>query len=110
MNTGNKIKEVRIKKNISQTQLAETLGTSQSAITAIENNKRIPKIETLERIAEALDVSVLALLPSSVSDGAIVPTPEERTLLETISSLNQEGKKKVCEYASDISKIPEYRN
>ena len=109
MDIGNKIKEVRIKKNISQILLAEMTGTTQAAITAIENNKRIPKIETLSRIAAALDVCVLALLPSSITDGAIIPTQEERALLAAVSDLNDTGIKKVCEFAEDISTNPKYR-
>ena len=109
MTTGNKIKEIRLKKNISQTQLAEMLGTSQAAVTSIENNKRIPRIETLSRIAAALDTSVLSLLPSEISEGSIIPSPEDRELLEAVSDLNTAGRKKVREYAADLSKNPDYR-
>jgi len=109
MNTGDKIRSIRTKKNISQTQLAEKLGTSQAAITAIENNKRIPKFDTLSRIAAALDVSVVDLLPSFITNGVIVPTQEERALLAAVSDLNDTGIKKVCEFAEDISTNPKYR-
>ena len=64
METYNRIKEVRTKKHISQAELASMLDTSQSALAAYENGRKTPKLETLSRIAAALDVSVLALLPS----------------------------------------------
>ena len=107
MNT--KIKEIRLKKNISQTQLAEMTGTTQAAITAIENNKRAPRIETLMRIAAALDTSVLSLLPSEISEGAAILSPEDRELLEAVSDLNDSGRKKVREYAADLGNNPNYR-
>ena len=107
MNT--RIKEIRLKKNISQTQLAEMTGTTQAAITAIENNKRVPRIETLMRIAAALDTSVLSLLPSEISEGAAILSPEDRELLEAVSDLNDSGRKKVREYAADLGNNPNYR-
>jgi len=108
MNTGNIIREIRTRKNISQAQLAQMIETSQAAVAAIENNKRIPKLSTLTRIADALEVNVLALLPSDITHGSIVPSERERELLEAVSDLNDTGKKKVIEYARDLSKIEEY--
>ncbi len=105
----NKIKEIRTKKNITQNELAEILGITQPSLAAIESSKRTPKLETLTRIAAALDVSVLALLPSEISNGAIVPSPEEREIIEAVSVLNDTGKEKVREYIRDISINPDYR-
>lgn len=41
--------------NLSQRELAELCGTTQSAIARFESGARPPKIDTLIRIAEALD-------------------------------------------------------
>lgn len=109
MDIGNIIKQARIKKNLSQYQLADMLGTTQPMLAAYENNKRTPKLETLMRIAAALDTSVLSLLPSEISEGSIIPSPEDRELLEAVSDLNTAGRKKVREYAADLSKNPDYR-
>lgn len=105
----NNIRRIRENKNISQRQLAEEIGSSQPTIAAYESGQKIPKLETFLRIAAALDVSVLALLPSSITDGAIIPTQEERALLAAVSDLNDTGIKKVCEFAEDISTNPKYR-
>ena len=110
MNVGNKIKELRIKKNFSQVQLAEAIGSAQALITAYENNKRIPRLDTLQRIAAALDVSMLALLPSEITAGSVKLSPEDEKLLALVEELNPEGKKKVQEYAEDLTKIPAYRS
>ena len=104
-----RIKEIRNKKNISQVQLAELLGITQPSLAAIESGKRVPKLETLMRIAAALDTSVLSLLPSEISEGAAILSPEDRELLEAVSDLNTAGRKKVGEYAADLSKNPDYR-
>ena len=105
----NNIKSIREKKHISQKQLAAAIGTSQSAIAEYESGQKTPKLETLSRIAEALDTSVLALLPSDMTEYAIIPTEYEAELLAVVSFLNDAGQKKVMEYARDILKISDYR-
>jgi transcriptional regulator with XRE-family HTH domain len=40
---------------LSQTELADLVGTTQSAIARLESGGRPPRIDTLLRIAEALD-------------------------------------------------------
>lgn len=57
-NFGNRIKELRIKHGLSQTELADKTGVSEQAISFYENGKRHPKIETWQKIANALDTSI----------------------------------------------------
>jgi DNA-binding Xre family transcriptional regulator len=45
----------RTAKNLSQRELAELVGTTQSAIARLEAGGRPPRIDTLLKIAEALD-------------------------------------------------------
>lgn len=56
---GNRIKELRIKHGLSQTELADKTGVSKQAISFYENGKRHPKIETWQKIANALNTSVV---------------------------------------------------
>jgi transcriptional regulator with XRE-family HTH domain len=44
---------------LSQKELAELTGTTQSAIARLESGGRPPRIDTLLRIAEALDVELI---------------------------------------------------
>jgi transcriptional regulator with XRE-family HTH domain len=56
---GNKIKELRKSKGITQNELATILGLkSQSTIASIENNKNKPSSELLIKIAEYFNVTV----------------------------------------------------
>ncbi|MBQ9538130.1 MAG: helix-turn-helix transcriptional regulator [Treponema sp.] len=55
------IRKIRQEKGISQLRLSIFCGTSASYIGLMETYKNIPKLSTIERIAEALDVPVLEL-------------------------------------------------
>jgi predicted transcriptional regulator len=58
--------ERRIAMNMSQRELAELCGTTQSAIARLERGGRPPRIDTLLRIADALDCELLVeLVPRS---------------------------------------------
>lgn len=61
-----KVSERRVAMNMSQRRLAELCGTTQSAIARLERGGRPPRIDTLLRIAEALDCDlVVELSPRS---------------------------------------------
>lgn len=61
----NKIKEVLFFKKKSQKWLAEQLGISTTAMTAICNNKSQPHLKDLKRMAQILDVDICELLVST---------------------------------------------
>ena len=55
------IKRIRKEKGISQEKLAEACNTATSYIGLMEIYKNVPKLSTIERIADALGVDPLAL-------------------------------------------------
>ena len=57
-----KVAQRRIERGLSQRELAERVGTTQSAIARLERGGRPPRIDTLLRIAEALDCELLVEL------------------------------------------------
>jgi transcriptional regulator with XRE-family HTH domain len=57
-----KLKELQIKKGISQVKLAMDLHLTQNSISRYENNQREADYETLIRIADYFDVSLDELL------------------------------------------------
>ena len=54
-----KVSARRVEKNLSQRELAELCGTTQSAIARLERGGRPPRIDTLMRIAEALECELI---------------------------------------------------
>ena len=63
-NIAGKVAERRVAMNMSQRELAELCGTTQSAIARLERGGRPPRIDTLLRIADALECDlVVELVP-----------------------------------------------
>ena len=58
---GERLKEIREKKKITQAELAKKTGIKQSAISSYENDKYMPNIENLRAICNALSVSAADL-------------------------------------------------
>jgi transcriptional regulator with XRE-family HTH domain len=62
------VAEQRQARGLSQKELAELVGTTQSAIARLESGGRPPRIDTLLRIANALDCElVVQLRPRTVT-------------------------------------------
>lgn len=51
---GSQVKEARIKKDMTQRELADTVGTYQPSIARIESGKVLPSLAFLKRITDSL--------------------------------------------------------
>lgn len=65
-----RIKEIRMRKDISQKELAAALGIAPNTLSQYENGKREPDIKTLERISDFLNVTIDCLLGRSQKKAA----------------------------------------
>lgn len=74
MTVGEQIKALRENAGLTQTELGEKVGVSGVAIMRYEKNKRQPRIEHLQRIADALEVPVTDLFDNEPLVLAIVKT------------------------------------
>lgn len=70
MNIGEKIRKLRIEKNLTQKQLAEMAGIAEITVRQYESGKRMPKLIPLLGIADALQVSAYELegIPAPKND------------------------------------------
>jgi transcriptional regulator with XRE-family HTH domain len=59
---GKKLREVRLKKKLSQGDVARTLGVHRSYISGLERGRRNPSLLTIQKIAKAIDISPKELL------------------------------------------------
>ena len=132
MDIGDKIKKIRREKNLTQKELAQKLGTSPQNLAQYENGKRNPKLKTIRQLADALDVPLYELVTDwgefsqeeLLDDFVNSPSqkkpdvhdykfygkfPMPYIIQDIYGSLNATGKKKLADYAEDLTKIPEYR-
>lgn len=71
MKFSEKLKELRIKNEYSQEQLAELLNVSRQAITKWESGKGMPDIDNIKAIADLFDVTLDSLLDDGESTGTL---------------------------------------
>jgi transcriptional regulator with XRE-family HTH domain len=55
---GARIRRARLRKGLTQTELARRIDTADAQISRWENGRAFPSLGTLEAIADALDVSI----------------------------------------------------
>ena len=74
---GERLKNIRKVRNISKFRLADMMGTEQSTIAKLENGAGYPKLPTLYKISEALNISVSDILAESPPSKDGMLSPEE---------------------------------
>jgi len=58
-----KLKEIRLQKNLKQTEVAQKAGLNANYYTKVERGEAKPSVETLEKILKALQVKSSDVLP-----------------------------------------------
>ena len=121
MTIGDTLKQARLNAGLTQKQLGEKCGMADSAIRKYESGKIKPKIETLKKIAAALNVSVIDLADFDTATEILADdinqirmrygqeTPQYYRMIEAFSTLNHTGAEKAAVAVEDLSKVPEYR-
>jgi len=62
MTLGDRIRYYRLQKRLSQEQLGKTIGVEPGVISNYENNKNIPLVETVIKLAQTFEISTDNLL------------------------------------------------
>ena len=135
MTIGKKILELRVQNGLTQKQLADMCGFSQSALNLWENGKRQPKINQVQKIASTLKVSINDLLESNLDDSPIYHVykknndlnsdlfldykthaltqgiswePIDIKMIKIFKTLNEAGQAKAIERVEELTEIPRY--
>lgn len=80
-----RLRELRVSRNMTQSQLADLLGVAKSTVSMYENGKREPDLETLEAIADIFNVDLNSLAGSKAVDNIfkiqnIMPLPYNKMI------------------------------
>jgi transcriptional regulator with XRE-family HTH domain len=72
VNVGQRLRELRLQRNLSIRALAERSGLNVNTFSLIENNKTSPSVSTLQQIAQALQVPMSAFFETTHDHNKVV--------------------------------------
>ncbi len=113
--TADQLLAMRKKRGLTQKELAEKVGTTQAVISRLENVSVKPSLDTIVRIAEALDAVVEVQLkpledlkPFGEEDEecAEVSQNKQETLNSILHYERRKPEKQEVEYSINIEKVP----
>jgi transcriptional regulator with XRE-family HTH domain len=103
LDISDRLRSVREQRKLSQGDIQARTGLLRCYVSRVENGHTIPSIETLEKLARALDLPLYQLL----YDGELPPTPPHHTKtkgpLPVYSHKNRHFFRKLTEYLSRMS-------
>lgn len=130
MTIGENIKKFRKERGLTQKQLGEKCGIDEANLRKYELDKQSPRIETLRKIAYALDVYTYDLLYDEetaadkktqeiseigmkfINNGNLdMPDNDDvanEILLRNFNRLNKSGKKEAYKRVGELTEIPRY--
>ena len=109
MNHANNLRKLWEAKGLTQPELAELFGSTQSAISNYESGTREPDISLLMRFAEYFDVTVDYLvgstdLPFRIDSGKIFYTELEKEILLLCRELPEEDQEQMAAIGRHLKK------
>lgn len=100
---GKRILEIRIKRNYTQEQLAEKIGSVASYVSNIERNNKCPSLPLLRKIVKVLDTSFDYLLIDDFKTNKQLEIKHREMFIE-IEKLDEKTQKEFFNLTSNIIK------
>ncbi|MCQ6560298.1 helix-turn-helix domain-containing protein [Paenibacillus mendelii] len=94
MTMGDRLRELRLRKSISQEEVAKQIGITRSAYSHYEINNRQPVYETLKKLAALFNVSLDYIIggeQSAKADPQVMP--EALEIIRILNSMDQDKRK-----------------
>jgi transcriptional regulator with XRE-family HTH domain len=92
---GNRIREVRLERKLTQTELARQIGIQQSDLSRMEKGEYRVSLDVLFRLLRTLELS-LGEFFGDLNRGDL--TREETTLLQSFRMLSSEGQREALDF------------
>jgi len=99
-NFGERVRMLRERHGITLKQLAQISGLSDRYIIQVEQGAANPSLETVRRLALALQTSVTGLLPEDVKTTAAEPTGPARKIVELLEGRSNEQISRIADAVS----------
>ncbi|MBO8158858.1 helix-turn-helix transcriptional regulator [Thermosyntropha sp.] len=102
MNLNEKIKELRLQKNLTQEQLGKLIGVTTSMIGMYETGARKPSLEVLTKLANCFDVSIDYLLGREdelqINREEMFRDPDIRAIARAAQNMTSEQRKDLARF------------
>ena len=122
---GENIKRERLKRGMTQSELASILGVSDITVSRYETGQREPNMDMLFKISDVLNIGLDALAGITLNDDFDDPNYQSvledmakedivyndrriEKLINDFDTVNETGKKKILSYSDDIASNPKY--
>jgi len=90
MNIGDTIRNLRLHKGMSQGDIEKRTGLLRCYLSRVENGHTVPSLETLAKIAEAMDISLAEFFPGA-------ETPRDRDTQKMLGERRFLGRRRARE-------------
>lgn len=112
---GNKIRKTRRAHGLSQQALANAAGIAKGTIQQYESGKRLPRLEQLHQIADAIGIPIADLIcGKNISEPKrqqqTKRSPAETKILKELSKLNDNGIRAAIRHIQELTLIPAYQS
>ncbi|GIO10947.1 HTH-type transcriptional regulator Xre [Cohnella xylanilytica] len=106
MNMGERLRELRLKRSISQEEVARHIGITRSAYSHYEINNRQPVYETLIKLAAFFDVSLDYIIGGNAGNQSpdSADATDSREIMRLLKDMNQEQRKQSIGLLLDMMK------
>lgn len=104
MNMGERLRELRLSRNISQEEVARHIGITRSAYSHYEINNRQPVYETLIKLAAYFDVSLDYMIggTSSRHKSETSDVQDTREIMHLLQHMDHEQRKKSIRLMNEL--------
>lgn len=118
MNFSERLKQARLKKQLTQEQLASLIGVAKSTLNGYEKGNREPDFFKIKKLIEVLEVDanyLLCIETSEIQPIKKAPTEQlgesdfqKKRLIHNYDKLNTKGKEMLANYSDDLASMPKY--
>lgn len=106
INMGRRLKELRIKKGMTQLGLAKKMDVDARTISSWENNRTEPKMYQIQKLCSFLDCDEYELTgiatTDTTKDASVIFSSTDVTILELYHKLSAENKNKLLVYMIEL--------
>ncbi|MFD1955654.1 helix-turn-helix domain-containing protein [Paenibacillus thailandensis] len=107
MTMGERLKMLRVSRNLSQDAVARTIGITRSAYSHYEINNRQPVYDTLIKLAAFFNVSIDFIIEGEDRKAGEDLTPDTKEIVQLLNNMDEEQRKQSIDKMLQALRAPE---